>query len=84
VQHDGPTFCEDCEHVYVVNKNDSPRYWLCIKHKRGDGMGYVARGTWTNAVPYLYCRDVNSGFCPLYEKASGSQMRLGEIVGEIE
>ena len=47
-------------------------------------MGFVARGNWTNAVPYLYCRDVNSGFCPLYEKASGSQMRLGELTEEVQ
>jgi len=26
----------------------------------------------------------NGGFCPLFEKATPGQMRLGEIAGEIE
>ena len=56
-------YCEDCDH-HIPTKD--PRFDLCVKHPRLDGYGYVRKGTWDNRPPYLYCRDVNGGACPLY------------------
>ncbi len=40
---------------------------LCIKHPRLDGFGFVRYDEWDRLAPYLFCRDVNGGACPLYE-----------------
>ena len=71
-----PTYCIACAHVYKEGKNDPPWRWMCVKHPRGDGFGYVTPGTWDNAPPYLFCKDVNSGCCPLYEAAAPGQMKI--------
>lgn len=71
-----PTYCADCAHVYKVGKSDAPWRWLCIKHKRGEGYGFVTATTWDNAPPYLNCKDVNAGYCPLFEKAAPGQTKL--------
>lgn len=71
-----PTYCADCAHLYKAGKNDAPQRWMCIKHKRAEGFGFVTKDTWDNAPPYLFCRDVNAGFCPLFEHNDGKQMRL--------
>lgn len=68
---DTTTYCSDCEHVLKANKSDSPRWWLCRMHRRLEGMGFVQRNTWTNAEPFLRCRDVNGGACPMFEFATG-------------
>ena len=71
-----PTYCNDCVHKIVDGKNDPPWRWMCGKHKRGDGYGFVTPTTWDNAPPYLFCKDVNAGMCPLFERDDGKQMRL--------
>lgn len=38
-----------------------------MKHPRLEGFGFVVKGTWIDKPPYLYCRDVNGGACPLFE-----------------
>lgn len=67
----GVTYCDDCKHVYKANKSDSPSRWMCVHHKRLEGFGFVTRTTWDNAPPYLFCKDVNGGLCPLFEPNPG-------------
>ena len=67
---DRPTYCAECTHIYRPPGVRSPYYWLCIKHPRLEGMGFVIEGTWTNAEPYLRCRDVNGGACVLFAPAN--------------
>jgi hypothetical protein len=83
VQHDGPTLCEDCDHV-IRDKNTPPFRWLCCKHKKLEGFGWVTRTTWDNGEPYARCSQINHGACPNFVKASPGQMRMGEMVGEVE
>jgi hypothetical protein len=61
------TYCERCANVYRLDRRDPPWRWMCIRHRRMEGFGFVTTGTWDDAPPYLYCRDVNGGQCPLYE-----------------
>ena len=68
-----PTFCEDCEYVLEDSRKRDPRYWLCIKHPQLEGMGFVAKDTWTNGEPYLQCRHVNGGHCLLYKARAQGQ-----------
>lgn len=68
-----PTYCERCRHVLRVEKSAAPWRWLCIKHRRIEGFGFVTRGTWDAFPPYLYCKDVNGGCCPLFEPADVKQ-----------
>ncbi|MNF00184.1 hypothetical protein D3C87_1367430 [compost metagenome] len=63
-----PTFCTDCEFVVAESRKRSPSGWLCLKHKRLEGQGFVDPKFWSNEEPYLRCKDVNAGACPLFEK----------------
>lgn len=63
----GVTFCALCEWVDPQSRKQAPHRWLCVRHKRIEGMGFVVPGQWVNAEPYLRCRDVNGGICQLYE-----------------
>jgi hypothetical protein len=41
-----------------------------MKHQRHEGLGFVTRGL-RETEPYLFCKDVNGGGCPLFEKEKG-------------
>jgi hypothetical protein len=62
------TWCDTCRHVEAVSRKQSAYYWLCHKHPRIGGFGFVAPEAQTNSPPFLFCRHVNGGRCPLYEK----------------
>ena len=59
-------FCEDCDHLHSDRKKH-PAYWMCLKHKRAEGFGFVTKTKWDSFPPYMYCQHINSGLCPLYE-----------------
>jgi hypothetical protein len=40
---------------------------MCKRHPRHEGYGFVRRGEWDDFPPFLFCRDVNGGGCPLFE-----------------
>ena len=67
-----------CAHVHEDSKRSQPWQWLCTKHPRmtGNGFGFVTNHTWDNAPPFLFCKDVNQGACPLYEPDAGSQIKM--------
>lgn len=65
----GPTLCQDCDNRTMASKNDPPWRWQCIRHKRLPAYGFVTSEPWQDFPPYLYCRDVNGGLCPLYVPA---------------
>lgn len=67
------TYCEDCEHV--LDKKPAFYRWQCMKHPRLEGNGYVTRKV-RETEPYLFCKDVNGGGCPLFRKEKGNQMEL--------
>jgi hypothetical protein len=71
-----PTWCEDCDLVEPVSRKSNPRNWLCTKHPRTEGMGFVVREKWTDSEPYLRCNQVNAGACPLYKPRRTAQMEL--------
>lgn len=50
-----------------TNRSDPPWKWLCLMHKRAEGFGFVTNETWDGFPPYLYCKDLNNGFCPLWK-----------------
>lgn len=62
------TFCKDCDHVMQQSERLAPWRWLCIKHPRKEGFGFVTPDAWDAMPPYLYCKDVNGGACPLFEQ----------------
>jgi hypothetical protein len=62
------TVCIRCQHVVEYTRRMPPYRWLCEKHRRGgDGFGFVTDTDWDDKPPYLFCKDVNGGFCPLFE-----------------
>ena len=60
-----PTFCEDCQH-----RRDAKVPWrdYCVMHPRLSGFGFVRHSEWGDA-PFLLCKDVNGGACPLFERS---------------
>lgn len=61
-----PTFCSQCEWVVAESRKRHPGQWLCSRHKRLDGHGFVDPDYWSNEEPFLKCRDTNHGACPLF------------------
>lgn len=61
------TYCNECDHLSPGTKSQAPYRWLCTKHPRHDGFGFVTREAWDDRPPFLYCKDVNAGACPIYE-----------------
>jgi hypothetical protein len=61
-----PTYCNTCDNVHGETRREAEYRWLCTRHKRLDGRGYTSPNA-RNEAPYLYCRDVNAGACPLWE-----------------
>lgn len=74
-----PTYCEDCDLVDAQSRKKAKYYWLCTAHRNLEGMGFVARDEWVNSEPYLRCRDVNGGACPVFQP-----LRTAEAEGEID
>jgi len=62
-----PTFCRDCDHVVEESRRRSPFQWLCAKHKRLEGQGFVHPELWVEQEPFLKCSAVNGGLCELFE-----------------
>ena len=60
-----PVYCEDCENVTEESKKGHVRYRECRMHPRLND-GYVSKSERVSS-PYLYCKDVNGGSCPLYQ-----------------
>lgn len=76
MQPESLTYCADCAHLYQVNPRDAPYRWLCQKFKRMDGFGFVTKDKWDDMPPYAYCKDINHGACPLWQKAAPGQTNL--------
>lgn len=62
-----PTYCHACDHVVEDTRKRSPHQWLCNRHKRLEGQGFVHPDYWTSEEPFLRCSAVNGGLCPLFE-----------------
>jgi hypothetical protein len=62
-----PTFCRDCDHVVEDTRKRSPHQWLCGRHKRLEGQGFVDPDLWIEMEPFLKCSVVNGGICLLFE-----------------
>lgn len=62
-----PTFCRDCEWVVEETRKRPPHQWLCSRHKRLEGQGFVHPELWSDLEPFLKCAAVNGGLCPLFE-----------------
>lgn len=73
---DGPTLCEACDHVHPETRKRSPTQWLCVKFPRLQGMGFVAPRVWTDQEPFMHCRGINGGACPLFRSRRDGQMEL--------
>lgn len=62
------TLCKDCDFVETESRKQADYRWLCIRHKRlGPKHRFVTDTLTLKDPPYLYCVDVNGGFCLLFE-----------------
>ena len=60
------TVCENCDNVCIASDNTPSWRWTCLKHPRVHD-GFVSDSK-RMTEPYLYCKDVNGGMCPLYKE----------------
>lgn len=62
------TYCADCDNVHPSTQKGHPARWLCIKFPRLEGFGFVTKDAWEKFEPYMPCKDINGGNCPLYQE----------------
>lgn len=72
------TFCEECEHMHPDSRKAPSSRAMCIKFPRMSGAGFVSLDKWDKDAPYMLCRDINGGNCPLFETRRDGQMQLQE------
>lgn len=77
------TLCENCANVESVSRKYSPTQWLCTRFPRIEGMGFVAPHIWAQKEPFMKCRDINGGACPLFEQLKTRQEAFNQIDDEI-
>lgn len=68
-----PTFCRECDNVHAESRKRVPSQWLCSKFKRLEGHGFVDPEKWAEMEPFMKCRDINGGACPLFVKRRDGQ-----------
>lgn len=61
------TYCTDCDHLQPDSAKGPPWAWQCQQHPRFESFGFVTNHVWDKFPPFLYCKDVNGGRCPLFE-----------------
>jgi hypothetical protein len=72
-----PTPCEQCDHVHMETRKQSPSRWMCVKFPRLEGMSPVAPTQFAALEPYNRCVSVNLGYCPLWSPRRDGQLELG-------
>lgn len=75
------TLCEDCEHSHSDNAKRKPYRWMCIMFPRIELDNFVTSEDRMND-PYMYCKDINGGACPLFKKEKGKQIELIQEAAE--
>jgi len=60
------TLCDECDHVEAQSRKQTPRLWLCRRHRRVVNDSFVTASSWTTGDPFLRCSAVNGGACPLF------------------
>jgi len=72
-----PTFCKDRDNVDSESRKRVPSQWLCSKFKRLEGHGFVDPEKWAEMEPFMKCRDINGGACPLWSPRRAGQQDNG-------
>ena len=64
------TICEDCEHMHPESRKRSSYWAMCMKFPRLEGQGFVSKANWDSDPPFMHCRNINGGACPIFEPIS--------------
>lgn len=70
------TLCEECEYSHADNAKRPAYRWLCVKFPRLESANFVTSAE-RMTEPFMYCKDINGGKCPLFRKSKGKQIELG-------
>ena len=62
------TVCEDCDNMLESSRKGPSYAAMCSAFKRMYGTQNVARGLWDKDGPYMRCRDINGGDCPVFKQ----------------
>lgn len=60
-------YCEECDHMHPASRAQPSYRAMCSKFPRKSGSGFVSRMFWDRDSPFMFCKDINGGFCPLFE-----------------
>ena len=71
------TYCDACDNVVAESRKRLPSQWLCAKHPRLEGMGFVAPNAWAEMEPFMRCVNINGGACPMWAPVRNGQKDMG-------
>ncbi len=62
------TACGDCKFLIVANKNPQWMDLYCKKATKPEEFDPLSGKFFSTRLPYFYIREMNKGFCRLFEK----------------
>lgn len=60
------TYCSECDNVVADTRKRHPATWRCSKFPLIEGGGFVVPDIWVTDEPFMKCKDINGGACPLF------------------
>ena len=66
------TLCDNCEHSHSDNEKRPPYRWMCTKFPRIEMDNFVTLDV-RISDPYMHCKNINGGACPLFIKTKDQQ-----------
>ncbi len=62
------TYCEDCKHMHSDSRKLPSYRAMCSKFRRLGGTGFVTKEYWDKDPPFMLCKDINGGACPIFQE----------------
>lgn len=62
------TYCSDCAWLHPDSLNGPSHAAMCSQFPRKQGFGFVTHNLWDKDKPFMLCRDINGGACPLFKE----------------
>lgn len=69
------TLCENCEYSHAENAKRPAYRWMCSKFPRVEAANFVTSAE-RMSEPFMYCKDINGGKCPLFKKSKLNQIEM--------
>lgn len=71
-----PTYCSECDHCMKDHKSAPEYTWTCLRFPRLESGFLSPTVRDSNLPPYMHCKNINGGACPLFKPKATSQTNL--------